>query len=135
MYKLAQEAGQLEALMQLGLIPPESLAELGLVPNLIQHPDETMGLTSGGGGGAMGEYPLPGSMMSEGPPQPGLWNFIRHAAPAAGGLVGASVAGMRPGTEHIAKRLLKGFLTGAGIASVPNVLSSGAEALQPSQNR
>jgi hypothetical protein len=130
MHKFAA-AGQLEALMQLG-IPPESLAELGLIPNLVNHPDETMGLTptNSGGGGAMGEYPLPYTEMREGAPQPGLWNFIRHAAPAAGGAVGAGLAAMTPGTEPLAKRLLKGFLSGAGVASIPNILSSGAEALQ-----
>ena len=136
MNKLAENIGQLEALMQMGLIPPESLAELGLIPDLVNHPDEMMGLTnSSSGGGAIGEYPLPATSMQSGPRQPGLMSFLRHIGPAAGGVVGAGIAGMRPSTEHISKRLLKGFLSGAGIGSVPNILASGAEALQPSQNR
>lgn len=133
MNKLAEGMGQLEALTQLGLIPPESLAELGLLSNLTSDPDQAMGLTSSSGGGssAISDYPLPATAMPEGPPQPGLGHFLRRIGPAAGGLVGASIAGMRHGPDPLAKRLLRGFLSGAGIGSVPNILASGVEALEP----
>ena len=130
MNKLAEGMGQLEALMQMGLIPPESLAELRLIPNLVNNPDQVMGLTSGSGGGAIGEYPLPATSMPEGPPQPGLGHFLRRIGPAAGGVIGAGIAGVRHGTDPLSRRLLKGFLSGAGIGSVPNILASGAEAIE-----
>lgn len=127
MNKRANYMGQIAALNQLGLVPDESLAELGLFNNLASDPDQAMGLSSG-------QYTLPAVPSEHRQTEdPSWWHFFRHVAPVAGGLVGAGMMGLRPGQGAPINRALKGFLAGAGVGSIPNILDMSAHALPSSR--
>jgi len=132
-FKIAADLGQLQALMEMGLVPPESLAELGLVANLAGNPDATMGLTAGP---VPPPFTLPAAPDPDTPmpPHHPVLNFLRKIGPLAGAAGGLTLGltGHGAGATK-AERALRGFLSGAGLGSIPNVLASGFEALGPSE--
>jgi hypothetical protein len=114
--------GQLQALQEMGLLPAGSLEQLGLPAD-----QGNVGLTAG-----MPQVPYLPAPEEQQDTQHVL-PFIRKFGPLAGGLIGAPVE-MAMHTGHaLPYRALRGFLAGAGIGSIPNVVASGVEAVRNPQ--
>lgn len=121
MIKHAYNQGAAEALNSLGLIPPESLAQVGLLANLASNPNSAMGLN-------IGDYSLPAAPEPDSGTET-LLHRIRKLAPLLGGIVGTGIGLTTHSDSPALHKAVKGFLGGAGVGSIPNVLMGGHEAL------
>jgi hypothetical protein len=113
--------GQLRALQSMGLLPAESLEQLGVPPDAV-------GLTTGMPP-AVPYLPAPEEQRDT----QHLLPFIRKFGPLAGGAIGAPIELMMHTGHSAPYRALRGFLAGAGIGSIPNVVASGIEAVRHPQ--
>lgn len=119
MDELMRGIGQLQALQAMGLLPAGSLEQLGM------QPSGDVGLTAG-----IPYLPAPEEQRDT----HRLMPFIRKFGPLAGGALGVPIELMMTRTGHGAPyRALRGFVAGAGIGSIPNVVASGVEAVRNPQ--
>jgi hypothetical protein len=113
--------GQLQALQAVGLLPPGSLEELG-VPLAGE-----IGLTSG-----LPQVPSVPAPEEQRDTQR-ILPFIRKFGPLAGGAIGLPIELMMHTGHSAPYRALRGFLAGAGIGGIPNIVASGVEAIRNPQ--
>jgi len=114
--------GQIQALQAMGLLPAGSLEQLGLPAD-----QSNVGLTAG-----MPQVPYLPEPEEQRDTQHVL-PFIRKFGPLAGAAIGVPIE-LSMHTGHSAPyRALRGFLAGAGIGSIPNVVASGVEAVRNPQ--
>jgi hypothetical protein len=110
--------GQVQALQAMGLLPAGSLEQLGM------QPSGDVGLTAG-----IPYLPAPEEQRDT----QHLLPFIRKFGPLAGAAIGVPLE-LSMHTGHGAPyRALRGFVAGAGIGSIPNVIASGVEAVRNPQ--
>lgn len=110
--------GQVQALQEMGLLPAGSLEQLGM------QPSGDVGLTAG-----LPQVPYMPAPEEQRDTQHVL-PFIRKFGPLAGGVIGAPIEMMMHTGHGLPYRALRGFLAGAGIGSIPNVVASGVDALR-----
>lgn len=125
MQKHAYDEGQLQAMYQMGLIPRESLEELGLIspPNTEDYTTGQPGLTPYVPG--YSDFPYPSQQPN------GLEHTIRKIGPAAGALIGAAGGALlhnRLGM-NMGPAVLSGLGTGATLGWMPDVFATAKEEL------
>ncbi|MHC4622122.1 MAG: hypothetical protein ACYTEQ_30665 [Planctomycetota bacterium] len=121
--KLAQHMGNLQALHTLGLIPNQSLQDIGLLPEGDYGGGSTVGLSPG-------EYARPSYTPYQPQGKSNVGRTIRRVGPAAGATLGA-IAGLlaRKRLGGVAPGLAAGVGTGATAGWLPDIFATAGEEL------
>jgi len=121
MIKQAYEQGNLAALHALGLIPQESLNQLGFPRPTMYAENQTVGLTP---------Y-MPGVAPFPDPKENGIGKTIRKVGPAAGASIGALAGALaRKPMGGLGRGIIAGLGTGATLGWMPDVFATAGEALR-----